>query len=251
MVEVSQELLDKGINALGFNIAYENISQAPEDEFGRIRLMGFGASDSSKLLGVNPFNTRADILLEKINEEYDESISALPNVRKGRELEPMILEKASEYFEKPILKPAHMYGDGEGMLVNFDGVMVEDDRLIPVEAKLCSIYGRKYYEFTKAAADYYLPEIRQKSALVQYDGTRAVEAAKYYGIPVYYYTQLQQQIHFLNAPYGYLSVLDDKEWTLRVFKIHRNEEVINEIIRETHIAQAIVEERRNGRNKDN
>ena len=45
------------------------------------------------------------------------------------------------------------------------------------------------------------------------------ETAQAYGIPPYYYTQLQQQLLALNAPFGYLAAMFDKGWEFKVFKI--------------------------------
>ena len=226
----------------GFKIMYEHIDKAPEEEFPKIRLMGFGASDSSKVLGVNPFQSRTQVINEKITGDYDETISQKPNVRKGKELEPMILDKAEAFFGQQIDKPSHMYGDGKGILVNFDGVMLDKgETLVPVEAKLVSIYGRKYYNFTKSASEFTPEDAIPESTKYPKDAKTAAMAC---GIPVYYYTQLQQQMLFLDSPYGYLVVLDDKEWELRIFKVYRNKKVIDEIVREIHLAQEIVNKRR-------
>jgi hypothetical protein len=40
-----------------------------------------------------------------------------------------------------------------------------------------------------------------------------------YGIPPYYFTQIQQQLLALNAPFGYLAAIFDKGWEFKVFKI--------------------------------
>ena len=60
--------------------------------------------------------------------------------------------------------------------------------------------------------------------------------AAHYGIPPYYYTQLQQQMLGLNAPFGYLSVMFDRDWRLRTFFVYRDENVLNQLITESEKA---------------
>ena len=58
----------------GFKIIHKNIDQATEEEYVQIRMQGFGASDSSKLLNCNPFpnGTRMHICIEKATGVHDE-----------------------------------------------------------------------------------------------------------------------------------------------------------------------------------
>ena len=50
------------------------------------------------------------------------------------------------------------------------------------------------------------------------------------GIPAYYYTQVQQEIMGLNAPYGYLAVLFDDSWTFKLYLVKADTYVQNKII---------------------
>ena len=50
-----------------------------------------------------------------------------------------------------------------------------------------------------------------------------------FGIPAYYYTQVQQEIAGLDAPYGYLAAMFDETWTFKLFFIQRDDFVINKI----------------------
>lgn len=65
-----------------------------------------------------------------------------------------------------------------------------------------------------------------------------------YGIPPYYYTQLQQQIFGLNAPYGYLTVLFGTSWEICSFFIWRDQKVINQLIIEDTKTWNIIEQKR-------
>jgi hypothetical protein len=227
-----------------FNIVFLNIDEVPEEQFAQIRMSGLGASDSSKLLEVNPFpnGTLENLILEKVTGEYDESIGLKGSVRMGKELEPLVIEKTqkiinqTKYCEGVIIKPKDMFGDENHLNVNFDGVLVNYDVIFPIEIKIVTKYGKRYYNFNRS--NFYTKHgvLEQREEPIKFE--LAVEtniqqhcklAAEHYGIPVYYYTQLQQQIYALNAPYGILSILDIDEWDVHMFLVHRDNFVIEEL----------------------
>lgn len=206
-----------------------SLAKHDQQAFAMVRRVGFGASDSSKLLGVNPF---ADGTVEKLIEEKrskiitasELAIGQMVNVRKGNDLEPIIMRKFVEKYgilDDRLIKPKPMYRiPNTPLLVNFDGVLQLPPIEACVECKYVSAYGGKYYDLTKAMTTPHLdmggdlkPLGDEVNAL--YLTARAQEA----GIPVYYYTQVQQQLMALNSPFGYLAALFDKDWELRVFKI--------------------------------
>lgn len=59
------------------------------------------------------------------------------------------------------------------------------------------------------------------------------EEGKLYGIPPYYYTQIQQQMLGLNAPFGYFATIFDKGWVYGAFKIFKDERVQQAIIEQS------------------
>ena len=65
-----------------------------------------------------------------------------------------------------------------------------------------------------------------------------------YGIPPYYYTQLQQQIFGLNAPYGFLTVLFEKNWEIYSWFVWRDQKTINQIIIEDSKTWDLIEQKR-------
>lgn len=230
----------------------ENASTMEQEDFKEIRFDGFGASDSGHIMGIHPFapGTPQGLLEDKINRVYDETIGKKAIVRMGSDLEDLIIKKTSEVIERFIFKPSHMYGKENGLNTNFDGVIILDDMLarntiIPAEIKTISFYGGKYYDFDKAvliegpegseedtwkslltkkveieyAPDDYMPERRPIERHILYNAELA-------GIPPYYYTQVQQQIDFLDSTYGYLFAMDIKNWTLYGFKIPRDKHCI-------------------------
>lgn len=221
----------------GFEIVKADIDLATEEEFKQIRMDWFGASDSSKLLDVNPFpkGTCEDLIYEKITNEVDESISKKASVRMGKDLEELIIRKCSEIFNmqmediKVIFKPTVMFGNPENHLsCNFDAVIILSDILaLPLEIKAVTKYGRKYYDFNKSVAyqkDGEWQPIRDELT-GKPEGDTIEDRAHSLGIPVYYYTQLQQQQLVLNSPIGFLGVIDVDNWDVHIFPVSPDVEV--------------------------
>lgn len=251
--------LTKYLKEIGIDKCVENASTMPQEEFKEIRFDGFGASDSSRIMNVNPFpgGSATELLHEKIHRIHDETIGHKPSVRMGRELEDFIIDKTESILRQNIFKPSHMYGTSwNGLNTNFDGVLLlkQDNiafpyELIPAEIKTISFYGQKYYDFGKStpletdigevvpdaydlitdkkaelqfAPDDFMPERKPMERHILFN-------AKQMGIPPYYYTQLQQQIDFLDSDYGYLFALNSKDWRIYCFKAAKDKYTINSL----------------------
>lgn len=234
-----EQLIQDKLKQNNWSVYIKDIASVSDEEFAKARHNTFGASDSSKLLEVNPFpnGKLSDLMNEKINEIVDETISKKPSVRMGKDIEPLILDKATEALQSYVYKPYNMYKDDNSALsVNFDGVVYLNDELIPVEAKAISRFGRKYYDFNKATFTqkdgewHPLNIIDLKPTVEGNDATYINNLAEAYGIPVYYFTQLQQQILALNSGYGYLIALDVENWNAHMFKIYRDNYTINKLV---------------------
>lgn len=235
-----ENLLIKACEKQGFKIVYKDIDQVSEEEFKQIRMDWFGASDSSKLLDVNPFpnGTKKDLVKEKLTNEVDESIGKKASVRMGKDIEHIIMDKVEKYLRtfhnKPlaIIKPSNMYGMYESMLgTNFDGVYVTPDIVFPIEIKAVTKYGRKYYDFKKSCAYQIEGEWQPNRPIVEVcQGTDYENIAHSLGIPVYYYTQTQQQILTAGSNFALLAVMDVDNWDIHIFYIPRNESCIQELI---------------------
>lgn len=224
------------------NIVAENASELARNDseaFAMLRRQGFGASDSSILLGVNPFpDGTIEKLVEQKRAKYvtakELEIGKMVNVRKGSDLEPLIMRKFQEKYEVPdakIEKPDAMYRIGDTPLtVNFDGVYDLGPFQVPVECKFISMYGMKYYDFTKCCS-HTLPLGGDLKPLgTDVNKLYLLERAKEIGIPIYYYTQIQQQLLALDAPFGYLAALNDKDWDLKTFLIVADKQVQNKLM---------------------
>lgn len=223
---------DKIINKGVLDIAIENVQSMDHEAYALVRKNGFGASDSSILCGVNLYKNMEQLITEK-NAKYltqeEKEVGEKPIVKKGYDLEPIILNKAEEQLKTTIHKPDDMFKfkDVDGLTINYDGVIeFEDGTLIPVEAKLVSKFGEKYYNKT-------ISEAIAKTVDTKVEGNDLASHIKRkalkLGIPAYYYTQVQQEIAGLDAPYGYLAAMFDETWSFKLFYIPRDEYVISKI----------------------
>ena len=185
----------------------ENVDTFTEEEFANIRHNSFGASDSSKILGVNPFpqGSKEDLLYEKIHRLSNDEIGKKATVRMGKDLEPLIIEKLENLTGQMILKPTDMYYNKlTGQSVNFDGISWNEAHgaWIPREIKTVSFFGTKYYNYTKAINLDELPHLGRYHEFLPSVPDSGIESnldpmqeliiynADQAGIPAYYYTQL-------------------------------------------------------------
>lgn len=219
------------------DILIENVSDLSDEEYALARRKGLGASDSSVLLGVNPYKKKSDLIIEKrskIITDEERAIKMKEAVRKGFDLEPLILQKYVKLTGNPEpIKPTAMYQivNNPCLTINFDGVGYVDDYLIPVEAKFVTTYGDKYYNREHAMHREFGECSLHRSCRAYTDSIDRIKAkAEACGIPPYYYTQVQQQIYGLGSPFGLLTALHDKGWETVVYFIPRDEECIQNII---------------------
>ena len=150
----NEDILSIGV----LDIKIDNIDKLPEEEYAMVRKESFGGSDSSILCGVNLYKNMAQLIKEKNSKfltDEEKEVGNKPIVKKGRDLEPIILNKASELLNTEIYKPTAMFVFKEEpiLTLNYDGVVRLEDKLIPVEAKLVSKWGEKYYNKDKTIED--------------------------------------------------------------------------------------------------
>lgn len=235
----NEEIREIDLKRVPIEIAIKDIDSVSKEEFTQLRRMGFGGSDSSMLLGVNPYQDINDLIQSKVRTELSEKekeVGRLAAVRKGNDLEPLIISKATEILKTVVFKPPHMYRfkDYPYLTMNFDGVTdLEGKQYVPVEIKVCTFKGEKHYNKFKAIFDESLPE-GQQARLEQPDITNdnmsIEERAAHYGVPPYYFTQVQQEMMALDAPFGFLAVLFESDWYVRIFKIYKDQKTQNALI---------------------
>lgn len=235
METIEEKILSIGV----LEVAIADIQSLSHEEYALARKDYFGASDSSILCGVNLYKQMSALINEKNTKELTKEeieVSEKPIVRKGYDLEPLILDYAEKELGVAVHKPKDMFKfkNIDGLSVNYDGVSEIDGRLIPVEAKLVSKFGEKYYNKSITALD-----ARDVDMFVEGDSLEQhiTKKALKFGIPAYYYTQVQQEIAGLDAPYGYLTARFDDSWTQKTYLIKRDDYVINGIFNrcEKHI----------------
>lgn len=238
MAENVQIVTGLELEGTRLEVAVANIDQYSNDEYIMLRRQGFGASDSSVILGVNPYKTIPELIKEKASNiitAEERAVGEKAAVRKGRDLEPLIIHKFQTAFKQNCIKPKDMYKiTGTNCLnVNFDGVTGEPGRYVPAEIKVVTMYGEKHYNPLKAIYDEVNGFMPLPENISDSNNTLETKAA-HYGIPPYYYTQLQQQMLGLNADYGYLSVLFDRDWRMRTFFVYRDNKMIEELIQKSN-----------------
>ena len=224
------------------------LSKTDNAQFAILRRNGLGASDSAIYLGVNKWKTVDELIAEKCATELTEEEIAVGEkevVRKGADLEPIILGKFADWSGLEVRKPEPMYRLKEHpqLTVNFDGVTLMGETLIPVEAKFCSIYANKYWNRGKC-----LKHIADGKPMLC-GGSSVKEhiemSAELYGIPPYYYTQIQQQMMALESPFGYFAVVFDKGWEFGTYKIFKDQYLQDELIKGSEMVwEQVLEKRR-------
>lgn len=223
------------LDKLPIKIDVPNMDALGPDEFTLTRREGFGGSDSSVLLGVNPYTTLSELIKQKASRELLPEEKAIKNnvaVMKGNDLEPLVVAKWSRIFQRKIMKPVPMYVFKEYpyLKMNFDGVSGSPEQYFPVEIKIVTKSGERHYNPSKAmfierVGFRPMPDTEFANTV-----NSIVTKAAHYGIPQYYYTQVQQEMMALNAPYGFLCSLWESTWTVYCYFIPRDETVQNQII---------------------
>lgn len=231
------------ISQLEMIIDIAEIDKYPNEAYALSRKNGFGTSDSSVVLGVNPYTTRQQLVEEKCRDYLTAEELAIGDkeaVIKGRELEPIIIAKHSEIMGKPIIKPVDMFShaDFPWLKFNFDGVLDKEFladgkyQYIPDEIKVLTRKGKRHYDLTKAwftesigFDDFKIPEKFERGGINTIQDKAAIV-----GIPPYYYTQLQQQIYGLNAPFGYLTIMTEWDWIVYSYFVWRDDDCIMDLL---------------------
>ena len=228
--------MENVIEYLGTNLEFVcNTLELSNEEYALKRKDSLGASDSSVLLDVNLYKNKDQLITEKQSKfltDEEKEVGKKPAVKKGRDLEPFVLDKFREATKLEVIKPADMWRHKEFsyLTTNFDGITYEEG-FIPVEAKIVTKYGEKYYKKHM--------ELNKNLKVIVDAEQDLIAHIKHWadkcGIPPYYYTQVQQQIMFLDSeeykcPYGYLACIFDDSWDFGYFFIPRDDLVISHII---------------------
>ena len=231
-------------------VEHEAAADLSPEAFAMLRKMGLGASDVSIYLGtMGTFNKTIDSLItDKLTMRYtdqDREISEKPSVRMGKDLEDMVLAKAAASLGKPVVKAKEMFRmiKYPYLTMNLDGVTeipyaVTDDpliqrRCIPVEAKVVTTFGDKYYDWEKSSRVFHdEPAFEGKANDATSRQAYIDHMASLVGIPPYYYVQVQHEMLGMGVKCGYLAALRIKDWQLHIFAVTANPTIQNWIITE-------------------
>jgi hypothetical protein len=221
-------------------------STLSEEEYAMARRQGLGASDASIYLGLQAkWRNETDLIANKCATMYtkeEQEVSQKPAVRKGKDLEPLILSKFEEQTGIVCFKPKYMYRLREFpyLTINFDGISPLGESLIPVEAKFTSTYGDKYWNYNKTPRrSDPAPDFTKTSIVAHCD-----EAFEHYGVPAYYYAQVQQQMLGLGSDIGVVVSLRDLDWNIYPFWIFRDDWLQKQIIAEGYRVWQRIERQR-------
>ena len=234
-------------------ISIRDVAQLAAEDFTLARRNGFGGSDSGSLLGVNPFMPLNQLIAQKASSTLSEEDLAASNqiaVIKGNDLEPLIIDKFQKTFNMQTVKPTDMYvfKDWPYLKMDFDGVTGTPEQYIPVEIKVVTKRGERHYNpdcclYIEGVGYQQMPEHFELA-----NNSIETKAAEF-GIPAYYYTQLQQEIMALNAPFGFLCSLWESEWTLHVYVVYKDITIWNALKIEGYKAWEQVEALKQKSNK--
>lgn len=233
-------------------VVHPNAAGCTDEEFTLLRRQGLGASDASVYLGLQTkWRTTDDLIRNKLSNELTEDELDMRKKlapKLGHATEELNLQMFSEVMNLTATKDVKMYKLKEYpyLTINFDGICEEDGKQIPVEAKLVGVFADKYWNFTdwigrktEDAQQHTISAIHDHSEhwnkppaslTTSTILAHCEQAAALYGIPAYYYAQIQQQMLGLDAPYGYFTVLRLKKMEHHVFKIWADEWLQKKIV---------------------
>lgn len=231
---------------------HPNAAGCTDEEFALLRRQGLGTSDASVYLGLQTkWRTTDDLIRNKLSKELTEDELDMQKKlapKMGHATEDLNLQLFSDFMDLTATKDVKMYKLKEYpyLTINFDGICEEDSRQIPVEAKLVGVFADKYWNFSdwigrkvEDAQGHILSAAHDNSGYWSAPPTNITtstilahceQASKIYGIPAYYYAQIQQQMLGLDAPYGYFTVLRLKKMEHHVFKIWADEWLQKKIV---------------------
>lgn len=181
-----------------------------EDDWLELRTKGIGGSDIGAILGLNPYSSPLKIYRQKV-EGWREDLSDNVNVKKGKELEDLILTNyVKPYFNKigyEVGKPKFMIINGKYPFfrANVDGIAF------------------------KPGTDYknnIIVEIKWVSEWAEVNWNKP----EYNGVPSSYYAQVQLYMAVTGAKSAIICALFDKNWEMNYFVVPRDEMFIMTMI---------------------
>lgn len=181
-----------------------------EEDWLELRTKGIGGSDIGAILGLNSHSSPLKVYRQKV-EGYKEDLSNNTFVKKGKELEDLIL---TNYVKPYFSKMGYEVGKPKFMMVNSDYPFFR--------ANVDGIAFKKGEDFHNNV----IVEIKWVSEWAEVNWNKP----EYNGIPASYYAQVQLYMAVTGARSAILCALFDKHWEMNYFVIPRDEMFILEMI---------------------
>lgn len=174
------------------------------------RNKGIGGSDVGTLLGMNPYKSKLKLYKEKA-EGYYEDLSENVNIKKGKELEDLIR-----------IKYVVPYFMGIGYRVIHPDVMLINPKCPHLRVNLDAL---AVPEIPSTPEDNIVVEIKWVSEY----GEANWNGEAYFGIPAYYYAQVQAYMYTTGAKKAVLFALFDSTWTVKRYEVPFNPDFANKM----------------------
>lgn len=196
------------------NLDLKTLHFENEEDWLELRTKGIGGSDIGAIMGLNKYSSPLKIYKQKI-EGYKEDMSDNAYVKKGKDLEDLILqnyvipEMAKSGYT--VIKPSFMIinNNYSYLRANVDGIA---------------------FKYGTPSSENIIIEIKWVSeyAEVNWNGP------EYNGVPASYYAQVQLYMLVTGARLAKVCALFDKDWTMHYYDIPRDEMFILQL---KHIAE--------------
>lgn len=180
------------------------------------RNMGLGSSDVRPSQGKCKYKSRWRLWSEKKGLVKAANLSANPNVRRGKRLEPPVRKATENLLGEALEVFCGHDSDKPWRLVSFDGVITIDNCQIPVEIKCpttCVVGDETEEELEKLSHDRFVDLMKNHANSILFEE---------------YEPQLQYQIGLLDAPYGYFVFYFEHNNEMKIYKVPRCEKKIAE-----------------------
>lgn len=181
-----------------------------EDDWLELRTKGIGGSDIGAILGLNPYSSPLKIYKQKV-EGYKEDLSKNVFVKKGKELENLIL---TNYVQPYFAKLGYEVGKPDFMLINTDYPFFR--------ANVDGIAYKKDGNYKNNI----IVEIKWVNEYAEINWNKP----EYNGVPASYYAQIQLYMAVTGASSAIVCALFDKNWEMNYFTVPRDEMFILEMI---------------------
>ncbi|ENV46032.1 MULTISPECIES: YqaJ viral recombinase family nuclease [Acinetobacter] len=192
-----------------------NTKQLDQQQWLEVRKQGIGSSDAATACGLNPYMSMLELWMIKtgrIQQKIEDESSGHAPLYWGKQLEPLVAEYYSLHTNNKVRRVnavlQHPDPDKAFMLANLDYAVVGSDEVQILECKTAGEYGSKLWRD---------------------------------GVPLYVLCQVQHQLAVTGKQAAHVCVLLCGHET-RIFKVSRNDALIQQIIHAERTFWACVEQ---------